>query len=68
MLIFGFGVLMLGTLLSTAYFGFFSALIMIAALVGSFVFMPAMIFCFDRVPAGTPAPRPVGRRQSVPVG
>jgi len=46
-LVAGFSVMLLGSFVSYIYVGLFSAMIMIMALVGDIIFMPAMLYLFD---------------------
>lgn len=50
-LICGFSMMLLGSFVSYIYVGLFSAMIMILALLGNLVFMPALLLLFDRQPA-----------------
>jgi predicted RND superfamily exporter protein len=47
-LVCGFSVMLLGSFVSYIYVGLFSAMIMSFALIGDLLFMPALLFIFDR--------------------
>lgn len=47
-LVSGFSVMLMGSFISYIYVGLFSAMIMVFALIGDLLFMPALLFLFDR--------------------
>ena len=47
-LVCGFSVMLLGSFVSYIYVGLFSAMIMSFALIGDLLFMPALLFLFDK--------------------
>ncbi len=47
-LVTGFSVMLIGSFVSFIYVGLFSAMIMSFALIGDLIFMPALLFLFDR--------------------
>lgn len=52
-LVCGFSVMLLGSFVSYIYVGLFSAMIMLFALIGDLIFMPALLYLFDQPKAKT---------------
>jgi hypothetical protein len=62
-LICGFGIMVFGSIMTSVYFGLFAVIIILLALIGDLVFLPALLFIVDararaRVKDARPSPLP----------